>query len=257
MMTERDDLHSLTGAYALDALDADERDRFEAHLETCDACTQEVADLRAVTLQLSEASQTPPPAGLRERILLAASTTPQPHHSRPDGVVELDRRRRPPPRWTQRLTAAAAAMLAAAVAGLSYTVANLTAELTEVENASEQAQRTADQLSDLLAAPDAEMATAEAVDGASGRVVASQLRGEAVFIADGLPAAPPGHTYQLWLIDGSGPESVGLFAPNVDGRVTHLIAADIADAVAVGVTIEPAGGSAQPTSDPILAIDIS
>lgn len=256
-MTERNDLHALTGAYVLDALDDDERHRFEAHLATCDACTEEVADLQAVTLRLSDASEQPPPWGLRERILLAASRTPQPEHTTSSTqVVELDRRRRPTPRWTQRLTAAAAAVLAVTVAGRSYTVANLTEELAEVESANEQAQRTAEELSDLLAAPDTEMATAESLDGATGRVVASEQRGEAVFIADGLPAVPPGRTYQLWLIDETGPESAGLVAPNIDGRVTHLLAGDIAEAVAVGVTIEPDGGSAQPTTEPILAIEI-
>lgn len=256
MMTERDDLHTLTGAYALDALDDDERHRFEAHLATCDTCTREVADLQDVTLRLSDTTQVAPPAGLRERILLAASTTPQPQETSPSEVVVLDSRRRSTPRWAQQLTAAAAAVLAVAVAGLTYTVANLTEDLAEIESANAEVQRTASQLSDLLAAPDVALSTAEGVDGATGRVVASALRGEAALIADDLPSTPSGRTYQLWLIDEGGPSSAGLAAPDVDGRVTRLLAGDIADAAVIAITIEPEGGSEQPTSDPILAIEI-
>lgn len=254
-MTERSDLHSLTGAYVLDALDRDELDLFEAHLETCDSCAREVADLRAVALRLSGGSDEPPPEGLREKILLAASTTPQ-QRTVASPVVHLESRRSAP-RWTQRLAIAAAAVLAVAVAGLSFTIVNLSEDLAELEDASEQTQRAAEQLSDLLAAPDVEMGPAGEANGATVRVVASELRGEAAFIADGLSDAPGGRTYQLWLIHESGPQSAGLFAPNVDGQVTHLLTGDIADALAVAVTIEPDGGSPQPTSDPILAIDIS
>ncbi|MEX2550747.1 MAG: anti-sigma factor [Nitriliruptoraceae bacterium] len=259
-MSDSDDLHALTGAYALDALSDDERHRFEAHLETCEACSHEVEALRSVTERLDDASETAPPRGLRERILVAASTTPQaghadPEHREPAPVVELDDRRRRAPRWSERLTAAAA-VLVIAVAGLSYVVVDLNAELAEVERAGDQAQATAERLGDVLAAPDAQLATAETGDGATARVVASEARGGAVFVAEGLADVPSGRTYQLWLIDESGPESAGLFTPSADGRVMQLLTGNVSDSVVVGVTVEPDGGSPEPTTDPVLAIEI-
>ncbi len=261
MMPDSDDLHTLTGAYTLDALGDDERHRFEAHLETCDACRREVAELRSVTERLDDASETTPPPGLRERILAAASTTPRsgnadPEHREPAPVADLDDRRRRSPRWSERLTAVAAAVLVIAVAGLSYAVVDLNAELAEVERAGDQAQATADRLGEVLAAPDAALATAETGDGATARVVASASRGEAVFVAEGLADAPSGRTYQLWLIDEAGPESAGLFTPGADGRVVQLLTGNVSDSVVVGVTIEPDGGSPEPTTDPVLAIEI-
>ncbi len=261
MMPDSDDLHTLTGAYALDALGDDERHRFEAHLETCESCSHEVDALRSVTDRLDDASETAPPPGLRERILVAASTNPQPgqadpEHREPAPVADLDARRRRSPRWSERLTAVAAAVLVVAVAGLAYAVVDLNAELAEVERASGQAQATTERLGEVLAAPDAQLATAETGDGATARVVASAARGEAVFVAEGLADVPSGRTYQLWLIDESGPESAGLFTPSANGRVVQLLTGNVSDSAVVGVTVEPEGGSPEPTTDPVLAIEI-
>ena len=71
------EMHLLTGAYAADALDAGERDAFEVHLETCDACRQEVAELTATTARLGSAEAVPPPPGLRARVLDEIARTRQ------------------------------------------------------------------------------------------------------------------------------------------------------------------------------------
>jgi anti-sigma factor RsiW len=63
------DIHTLTGAYAADALSDDERRSFEAHLDECDACAQEVAELQATAAMLGAASFEPPPPSLRDAVL--------------------------------------------------------------------------------------------------------------------------------------------------------------------------------------------
>lgn len=257
MTTDRADLHTLTGAYVLDALADEERRSFEAHLGDCDACTDEVAELRSAAARLSETAAQPPPSGLRERILAEAGRTPQEGATGAGSPNVVEARSGTDARWALRLTAAAAAVMAIAVAGLSYTVADLTGRLDELETITAQEQQTRAQLTDLLAAPDVDVVTAETPDGATGRVVASATRGEAVFVAAGLASAPAEHTYQLWLIDDAGAASAGVFDPDAEGRATQVMAGDIADAVAIGVTVEPAGGSTQPTSDPVMAFDIS
>ena len=91
------DLHTLAGAYAIDALSAEEAREFVKHLEECEACRDEVRELQsaAATLGASEAA-TPPPA-LRARVLAAADQLPQ----MPPKVVPIDRARSR--RWTARI----------------------------------------------------------------------------------------------------------------------------------------------------------
>jgi anti-sigma-K factor RskA len=63
------DIHTLTGAYAADALPEDERRFFEAHLAECDACAQEVAELQATAAILGAASYETPPPGMKSAVL--------------------------------------------------------------------------------------------------------------------------------------------------------------------------------------------
>lgn len=274
MTTESDDIHTLTAPYALDALDVDERQVFEAHLEGCDACVREVAELQAVSAWMGASYELVPPAGLRERILQEADRTPQESGREGqaqragatvrEGIAlaptdELGARRAQrsaAARWTGRLAVAASVVLLVAVAGLSYTVATLTGRVAELETSTTQAQTTTTRLTEVLAAPDANVVTVEGEDGAVGQVVASAARGEAVFVVDGMPAPPSDHTYQLWLIGDEGITPAGLFEPDPSGRATHVLTGDIAGASVVGVSVEPAGGSAQPTTDPVMAIEI-
>ena len=67
------DIHKLTGAYAMDALDELERARFEQHLAQCDDCRAEVAELRETAALLSETVAVPPPASLRDSVLAGIS----------------------------------------------------------------------------------------------------------------------------------------------------------------------------------------
>ena len=106
------DIHKLTGAYAMDALDELERARFEQHLATCEDCRAEVAELRETAALLSETVAVPPPASLRDSVLAGISqvrplapevtTSPSRHADRPAA------RRRG---WVPFLVAAALALI--------------------------------------------------------------------------------------------------------------------------------------------------
>lgn len=239
-----DDLHMLVGPYLLDALTDEERLTFESHLENCEACRDEVGTLREAVTQLAPAPVTPP-AGLRDRIVQEANRTPQ-EVSQIPRTASRSAARSP---WPMRLTAAAAAVLLVAVGGLSYTV-------LEINERLQTTQETADRFADLVAAPDATMAATQGAEGSSGGVVASPSHGEAVVIIDQLDSAPHDHTYQLWLIDDEQAVSAGLFNTDGDGRATQILATGLDGVDAVGVTLEPASGSPQPTTDPVLAIEL-
>ncbi|MFE5677826.1 anti-sigma factor [Streptomyces erythrochromogenes] len=111
-----------------------------------------------------------------------------------------------------------------------------------------QAYERLDAVSGLLAAPDARAAHGRAANGALMTVVASGLRNEAFLTAADLPAPAPGKTYQLWLDIDGGMRPAGFI--NGDGTVP--IHGGPATASAVGLTVEPAGGSSRPTTDPLL-----
>ncbi|MFU8839698.1 MAG: anti-sigma factor domain-containing protein [Nitriliruptoraceae bacterium] len=275
-MVERPDLHTLTGAYAVDALPDGELAVFEAHLEACTPCAQEVRELQATAARLGGAAVAAVPDSLKARVLAEIDATRQ---ERPEAALddELPVAPRTTPRWVAATFAAAAALLVVAVGGLAVMVtamqqqlagleaevvaaeaANaeveaLTARLAQVEAAA--ASATSSAIADVLAAPDAVTVAVE-LDGVHGRVVASATRGEAVFVADGFDPAPHAHTYELWFIHDDRVVPAGLFDPDERGRATRVMTGDVAGAVAVGITIEPEGGSVEPSGDPMMVLTL-
>lgn len=254
MTADQPDLHTLTGAYAVDALPDEEREIFEQHLLACDACAQEVVELQATASRLADDIAVPPSAALKGRVLAEIDATRQERplggYATPPAGDELGARRRRRPRRgvVAGLSAVAAAVILVAGVGVVSTITDLNSRIAEVETASAQ-------MRDVIAAPDAVTVEAPGPDGAMGRVIVSQTRGEAVFVAADLDQPPSDHVYELWLIDDA-PRPAGLFAPEDDGSVTRIMTGDLANAAAIGVTVEPAGGSPEPTSDPIMVFEL-
>ncbi|WP_394613329.1 anti-sigma factor domain-containing protein [Lentzea sp. JNUCC 0626] len=238
MRTTSADLHTLTGAYAVNALSDDERTAFEAHLAGCEPCSLEVAELAATAARLGAAVESPPPPQLRARVLAAAAETRQvsPH------VTKISDRRRL--RWAGGLLAAAC--LAAVVV---VTVQNVeTADERRLAQLSSEYSR----FSDLLSTPDAKLISGTAPNGATGTAVISVSRDEALFLAKNLPKPADGKTYQLWLLGSGGERSAGLVAPGSGPTVvTGLTGAD-----QVALTVEPVGGSEKPTTSPVMSMNI-
>ncbi|MTV24405.1 anti-sigma factor [Nitriliruptoraceae bacterium ZYF776] len=245
----RPDVHTLTGAYAVDALSDDERALFEEHLAVCDACAQEVAELQATAARLGAAEVVAAPDRLRDAVFAELDHVrqdPPAPRARP-AVPDLPRL--PARTWWTNLAIPAAAVVAIAVLGLAAIVANLNARLDSVE-------ANANQMSEVLAAADAQTFTVDGEGGELVRVVASPSRGEAVFVVNGMEAAPADHVYELWMIDEAGATKAGLFDVDDRGRATRVLTGDMRDVAAIGVTIEPAGGSDQPTSEPIMVVPL-
>ena len=248
------DLHTLTGAYALDALDDAERGAFEAHLPDCDECRHEVEGFLATTAMLGVAVAEHPPAHLKGTVLDIVARTRQdapsaaePVPTRRDNVVDLTRR---PARraWMDRMLLPAAAVMAIVVAGMSIVVGNLNRRLDAVVPANEIAA--------VAAADDLQTWEAELPDGGNVRVVYSATRGEGWFLADGMSATEAGKVYELWLIDDEGPSPAGLFN-TADGLAAHAFTGSVEDVEAIGVTVEPASGSPQPTTDPVVVVEVA
>ncbi|MDH6223182.1 anti-sigma-K factor RskA [Streptomyces sp. MJP52] len=76
-----------------------------------------------------------------------------------------------------------------------------------------------------------------------------------MFVATGMSPPPRGKVYQLWFADGEEMRSAGLMAPG-RGSQTVLMRGPVGGASDVGITVEPAGGSKQPTSEPVALLDM-
>ncbi len=75
----------------------------------------------------------------------------------------------------------------------------------------------------------------------------------AVFRTDDLPELPADQAYQLWLIDDDGATSVGVLGR---GGQLEMVMDDVSGADSVGLTVEPASGSEQPTGELVLQLPL-
>jgi anti-sigma-K factor RskA len=249
-------------SYALNALDPEERAEFEAHLAGCGECRLEVEAYREVAGALAAAApvrSVPGADALRDRILRDArqvrpiAIAPRPLPVAP--VFEKPRGRVAP--WL----VAASAVITAAGLGVMYRgereqAADLLRKLVA-------AQATLTRDDSTLAAflgPEVHVVslTAAADQKPSVRVFWNHTRRQFIVTALNLPPAPSGKRYQLWALrKGKPPLSMGTFDPNPTGRTATILA--VADEINDGgfiddcaMTVEPAGGSPQPTETPRL-----
>jgi anti-sigma-K factor RskA len=240
----RHDLHALTGAYALDAIDGSERDRFERHLHRCQSCDHEVRGLRETAGRLAVAVARVPPTQLKERVMTAAARTrqlPPPAAERPQPKAGRS--------WLPR-----AAMAFGAVATAVAIVLGVALSSTQRQLDSALAQDKA--ISAVLTAPGARILTARATVGGTGTVVVATSQQKLIFTATGLPRLSAAKVYQLWLMGPPRTRSAGLLALAAGGRTAPLLAAGLRPGDQVGLTIEPAGGTSQPTTKPILVMSV-
>ncbi|RNL65224.1 anti-sigma factor [Nocardioides marmoriginsengisoli] len=229
------EIHALAGAYAVDALDDVERARFEEHLAVCAECRAEVASLADATLLLSEVTAVAPPASMRGAILADIKKV----RPLPPAVARIEKRR--PRRWTG-LVAAAVAL--GVLGGGSYVVLQIQ------DDSSEVGLTAADRV---LRASDVQHVTADLARGGVATVFHSAKQGKAVVVTEGLPPAPSGHVYQLWLRKASGMVPAGFITGT--GEQTELFEGGLAGASGAGITIEPDGGSKVPTLPVVALVD--
>jgi anti-sigma-K factor RskA len=239
-----------SGAYALDALPADEVAAFEAAMETDPTLQTEAQSLQATAARLGAANAEPVPAGLRDRVMAEVDQTRQdaPSSAVAD-VVPIGSRSSA---RAVRIMAAAAAVLAVLALGMSAWVIGLSRENSALTATGAAVTR-------VVTAPDARTVSGT-LGGQAGRgaVVVSPSLGSAVFIADDVAPVPQGQTYQLWLIGADGSAtSAGTFTPGPSGGAAIALTAPLESTAAIGVTVEPAGGSTQPTSEPVLALPLA
>jgi anti-sigma-K factor RskA len=229
-------IHELTAAYALDALDADERREYESHLADCEACQEELASFAGVTEALAVAASGPAPRPeLRDRVLSAARAEPQ-------TVVPFERRSR----RALPVVGAIAAVAAVAALAIGIYASQLRGDLDDARLALEQ-QRLA---AAVIADPDARTI---ALSNGQGRLVVDES-GRAALVLRDMGPAPAGKTYEVWVVEGGTAVPAGLF-PGEDDVDLVAVDGEVGEGAVVAVTIENAGGAETPNLPPVVASD--
>jgi anti-sigma-K factor RskA len=250
------DVRDLLGAYAVDAVDDIERRAVERLVARDPDAARELEGLTATAALLGSAVQVPAPGAVRASVLDAIRSTPQAgpragearEDALRDDVVQGDAlrddladRRRQPRRRTAWLAVAATALGAAVVPS---------AIAWQQHQEAEQAREEARVLAEMLAEPGTEVVRADVEGG--GTAVGVLGTEHAMFTATGLGDPGAGKEYQLWVIrDGVALPDVVM--PGASGEL-HGMAEDFAPGDALAVTVEPAGGSREPTTDPVVVL---
>ena len=241
------DDHSLfreqLSAYALGALDAEEVPALEAHLQTCDSCRAELAEYRTISDGLLMAlPPRPPSAALRKRLQAQ--------------LPSAQKKTKPRFAWSPGRLALGGALVLLLLMNLFTFL-----QLREIQNQQAslvQQIRTSQFALSMLAYPDTR-AIPIAAENLSGSVLLDQERNSVALVMWHLPELGVDQTYQAWLIEPDGHRvSAGVFRPQADESYTTKPVypkQDLSNFVGIGVTVEPAGGSEQPTGQRIFKVD--
>jgi len=245
-------VNEAAGAYALGALPAEELREVEAHLAECNL-HEEFVSLRATASLLAFAAvDREPPATLRSRILAAVAADP---------AVETDGHApaRPialslPARGPRGLRFAYALAAAMGLLALGLLVWNVT--LLREDDNPQTVFVPQEVIVTAIAQPISLVGTVAAGPGAGSSVRYIEAGQVAILDASGLEQLQEGRTYQIWTLRGKDLAGVGLFDVGPDGSARVAFISPLSEGDTIAVTAEPAGGSAQPTSEPVFTIQV-
>lgn len=216
-------IDDLLAAYALDAVDEAERAQVEEHLAACESCLGELSAYADAAALMSLGLEQAPPEHVRERLMSRIA-------EEADVVRPMHRRGAGAGRWLAGV--AAAGLLA--VGGWGIWSSFVEDDLSSVEQ--------------VVQAQDAVRHQGE-IDGVAVVVVTSAEQDRAVLLGSPLPEVARDQVYQAWFVQPDGDVvSAGLVPePGVDAELSG----DLTDVTAIALTVEPDGGSEQPTSKPV------
>ena len=228
----------LLPAYAIGSLEADEHNRVEEHLLSCWICRDESRTIQEVADELNFAVPVADPSSdLKDRLMQRVEST------RPKAPERVSHPAAARPFWERLLPAWGLASLLLIV-GLAASSLILWQRVNHLEFATAPGGMRAVPLSATDAAP-----------LATGFVLVSTDGDDGALVVDGLPPLGESQQYQLWLIRDGQRTSGAIFSTDEKhyGGTRIRAPRSLLEYSAVGITIEPAGGSQQPTGEQVLA----
>lgn len=251
MTDQRDELIEL---YALGALPADEAAEVEDYLASNSQAQQRYSQYRHISQALLwSVEQRDPPAGAYERFrerLATPSNVPAKLLSQPtqrqSWLASLFGRR-------YRLIATALTIFLVLLGGAGGLIWQLQNEVGALQPLVEQNK----QLTALLGESGTQLVpladTGNGMAGGTINIIVNPQTGQSYLRASHLPPLTANQSYQLWLIADGTPQSMEVFGVDTSGDA--LIWIDRLPSTGaenlLGITVEPAGGSQQPTSNPL------
>lgn len=238
-------------AEALAADDADFRSEVEAYSESLAllADTDESQPVSEVTRNAILAIPSTYEQDQRTRSETAAADpeNTRPASPAPAATTDLDDHRRKRSAWP--LVAAAAAAIV--IAGLGLSTWQLQQRQSELEETLEATQERLSDTQRLMQASDLRTSSAHLPDGGTVTVISS-AREQLIHVSPHDISDEAGESLQMWVIGDDGPESAGLMT----GQPVSIDGHDFTDDSVFGITVEPEGGSEQPTSEPVVAVEL-
>lgn len=235
------------GAYVLGALSESEKDAVEKHLAGCERCREEVARLRPATDALpASVAPVTPPLELKQRVMEAVRSEPAATAApEPDPAV-------PPARASGRLERLGSGGVTlrlrhlALAGGVAFALGLGIAVGVALNGGNGGGTSTV------------AVKPTPAAHSATGELVSFDDQRGAVLRVEGLPQAPPGKAYEVWLERGGQVRSAAVFSVGRDGTGTAGIDHDLSGVERVLVTTEDSGGSpsGRPTSPPVARADL-
>lgn len=262
-MSEQRTPEELAAAYAIGALGDAERAEYEAWLLQSPDAAADAASFADVASTLGLAAQPVAPSGdLRSRLLAQVASTPQlaptapaeppapvePVETKPPAETPTPAEHRARSRWSR-----GPALLVAAAAAIILFVGGGVAGSLIAQNNFEVEQATA--LAELQAASDAQQAVTEMEGGGQVTMIWSAEQRRSAVMIDDMPPLPDGQTYQFWYIGEDGPVPDATFEAAESGKTWRVLDGEMSGGEAVGITVEPEGGSPEPTTDPVVVIE--
>lgn len=242
------DYEELAAGYALGALEPDDEQAFQLHLEGCPSCRSSVRELEEVTASLALAApRVEPPASLRAAVRRSTGLTLRRRASRVLGS------------WRGTRIAVRALAVAGVLALFALSLWNLALRDQHLidqarVNALEQAARVVNDGTANRVALDGPAAGG----GARATVLASSRLDRGVLVVEGLAPPPPGRVYELWTLrvgDGSNAAAKAMVFRFSDRQAVHAVPFSVSMQPTTGfsITEEPGpGGSLSPTTQPLL-----
>ena len=243
-----EEAEDLIGAYALDALPDDEASSMRAHLVSCADHSARVAELRAVALELPAlADLIPAPTGLRARVLDAIAQESTQGLTAPRSISDAaTRHANARVQWSPSSIRSFSMAWGAIAAALLITLGGLLTWNLVLQNRSGASV-------ERLASRATNVATLKQTSGGvGGTVVYFGDEKKALVVSGALTSLDSTKTYQIWAVGGAQPASIGVMNAAPGGTISAVVPFDAARTGTLAITIEPAGGSAQPTTAPIL-----
>ena len=274
---ETTDDDNLSGAYVLNTLSEAERRAFEQRMSASDDLRNEVTELADTAVLLGLATEPVQPSpGLRASVLAAAAQLPQlprEQEAPAPGVepaapaVPAPSRPQPeaPPVAERPHAASRGAEARAAMRWLTRPVAVMTATAAAIAllfggvliggvlTAPTAEQQHAAAFAELNAAPDVQRMGAEVEGAGTVTLVVSESLERSALVWEEMPELPEDRVYELWYLTDE-PVPAGLIDPE-SGPNFRVLDGPLPEEARVGLTIEPEGGSDEPTTDPILVME--